>query len=354
MTINDKIIRNKLGLLNLAEELGNVSKACNMMGFSRDTFYRYRDAMAEGGVEALLDQSRKKPNLKNRTDEATEQAVIAMAFENPALGQVRVSNELRERGVFISPAGVRCVWLRHDLQTFKRRLTALEKRVAEEGLVLTENQVSALEKKKTREEACGEIETAHPGYLGSQDTFYVGTIKGVGRIYQQTFIDTYSKVGFAKLYTMKTPITAADILNDRVLPFFEQHGMGMLRILTDRGTEYCGKADSHDYQLYLALNDIDHTRTKTQSPQTNGICERFNRTILEEFYRIAFRKKIYRTLEALQKDLDEWMEKYNHKRTHQGKMCCGRTPMRTFLDAKHLWKEKVDDLNEQELEVAVS
>ena len=354
MTINDKIIRNKLGLLNLAEELGNVSKACNMMGFSRDTFYRYRDAMAEGGVEALLDQSRKKPNLKNRTDEATEQAVIAMAFENPALGQVRVSNELRERGVFISPAGVRCVWLRHDLQTFKRRLTALEKRVAEEGLVLTENQVSALEKKKTREEACGEIETAHPGYLGSQDTFYVGTIKGVGRIYQQTFIDTYSKVGFAKLYTMKTPITAADILNDRVLPFFEQHGMGMLRILTDRGTEYCGKANSHDYQLYLALNDIDHTRTKTQSPQTNGICERFNRTILEEFYRIAFRKKIYRTLEALQKDLDEWMEKYNHKRTHQGKMCCGRTPMRTFLDAKHLWKEKVDDLNEQELEVAVN
>lgn len=354
MTINDKIIRNKLGLLNLAEELGNVSKACNVMGFSRDTFYRYRDAMAEGGVEALLDQSRKKPNLKNRTDEATEQAVIAMAFENPALGQVRVSNELRERGVFISPAGVRCVWLRHDLQTFKRRLTALEKRVAEEGLVLTENQVSALEKKKTREEACGEIETAHPGYLGSQDTFYVGTIKGVGRIYQQTFIDTYSKVGFAKLYTMKTPITAADILNDRVLPFFEQHGMGMLRILTDRGTEYCGKADSHDYQLYLALNDIDHTRTKTQSPQTNGICERFNRTILEEFYRIAFRKKIYRTLEALQKDLDEWMEKYNHKRTHQGKKCCGRTPMRTFLDAKHLWKEKVDDLNEQELEVAVN
>jgi transposase InsO family protein len=354
MTINDKIIRNKLGLLNLAEELGNVSKACNIMGFSRDTFYRYRDAMAEGGVEALLDQSRKKPNLKNRTDEATEQAVIGMAFENPALGQVRVSNELRERGVFISPAGVRCVWLRHDLQTFKRRLTALERRVAEEGLVLTEDQVAALEKKKSREEACGEIETAHPGYLGSQDTFYVGTIKGVGRIYQQTFIDTYSKVGFAKLYTMKTPITAADILNDRVLPFFEQHRMGMLRILTDRGTEYCGRADSHDYQLYLALNDIDHTRTKTQSPQTNGICERFNRTILEEFYRIAFRKKIYRTLEALQKDLDEWMEKYNHKRTHQGKMCCGRTPMRTFLDAKHLWNEKVDDLNEQELEVAVN
>lgn len=345
MTINDKIIRNKLGLLNLAEELGNVSKACRIMGFSRDTFYRYRDAVDEGGFEALLDESRKKPNLKNRTDEATEQAVVAIAIENPALGQVRVSNELRERGVFISPAGVRCVWLRHELQTFNLRLKALEHRVAEEGLVLTEEQLAALEKKKEREEASGEIETAHPGYLGSQDTFYVGTIKGVGRIYQQTFIDTYSKVGFAKLYTMKTPITAADILNDRVLPFFEQHQMGMLRILTDRGTEYCGKPDSHDYQLFLVLNDIDHTRTKTQSPQTNGICERFNKTILNEFYQIAFRKKVYRSIEELQNDLDVWMEKYNNQRTHQGKMCCGRTPMATFLEGKSLWKEKVDDLN---------
>jgi transposase InsO family protein len=324
------------------------------MGFSRDTFYRYRDAVEEGGVEALLDQSRRKPNLKNRTDEATEEAVVEMAIENPALGQVRVSNELRERGVFISPAGVRSVWLRHELQTFKLRLKALERCVAEEGLVLTEEQLAALEKKKEREEASGEIDTAHPGYLGSQDTFYVGTMKGVGRIYQQTFIDTYSKVGFAKLYTMKTPITAADLLNDRVLPFFEQHQMGVLRVLTDRGTEFCGKADSHDYQLFLALNDIDHTRTKTQSPQTNGICERFHKTILEEFYQVAFRKKVYRSLEELQTDLDEWMQKYNNHRTHQGKMCCGRTPMQTFLEAKPLWKEKVDDLNNQEGQVLVS
>ena len=354
MTINDKIIRNKLGLLNLAEELGNVSKACRMMGFSRDTFYRYRDAMEEGGVEALLDQSRRKPNLKNRTDEATEHAVVEVAIENPALGQVRVSNELRQRGVFISPAGVRCIWVRHDLQTFKLRLKALEKRVAEEGMVLTEEQLVALEKKKEREEASGEIDTAHPGYLGSQDTFYVGTIKGVGRIYQQTFIDTYAKVGFAKLYTMKTPITAADLLNDRVLPFFEEHQMGILRILTDRGTEYCGKPESHDYQLFLVLNDIEHTRTKTQSPQTNGICERFNKTILQEFYQVAMRKRVYRSLEELQKDLDAWMDKYNNKRTHQGKMCCGRTPMQTFLDAKPLWQEKVDELNAQEGQLLAS
>lgn len=346
MTFNEKIIKPKIGLLNLAEELGNVSKACKVMGYSRDTFYRYKSAKEEGGIDALIDKNRHKPNLKNRTDEKTEEAVVAMAIENPAFGQVRVSNELRKRGFFISQAGVRCVWLRNSLHTFKLRLLALEKKVAEEGLILTERQVAALERKKEDDIACGEIETAHPGYLGSQDTFYVGTIKGVGKIYQQTFVDTYSKIAFAKLYTMKTPITAADLLNDRVIPFFEQHNMWILSMLTDRGTEYCGKAD-HDYELYLAVNDIDHRKTKAASPQTNGICERFHKTVLQEFYQIAFRKNLYKTVEELQTDLDKWTNWYNNERTHQGKMCCGRTPVQTFIDAKGIWKSKVDELNKE-------
>jgi transposase InsO family protein len=340
-----KIIKNKVGLLNLAEELGHVSKACKIMGFSRDTFYRYKSAVEEGGVESLFDKSRRQPNLKNRTDEATEQAVLNFAIDFPAHGQLRVSNELRKQGIFVSPSGVRCIWLRNHLASFKERLTALEKKSAEENLILTEAQVSALEKKKDDDVACGEIETAHPGYLGSQDTFYVGTLKGVGRVYQQTFVDTYSKVAHCKLYTTKTPITSADVLNDRVLPFFEEQGMGILRMLTDRGTEYCGKVEQHDYELYLALNDIEHTKTKARHPQTNGICERFHKTILNEFYQITFRKKIYETLDELQKDLDDWLYYYNHQRTHQGKMCCGRTPMETLLDGKKIWQEKVDNLN---------
>ncbi len=176
--------------------------------------------------------------------------------------------------------------------------------------------------------------------MGSQDTFYVGNLKGVGRVYQQTFVDTYSKVVFAKLYTMKTAITAADTLNDKVLPFFQSHGLPMLRILTDRGTEYCGKVENHDYQMYLAINDIDHTKTKVKSPQTNGICERFHKTILQEFYQITFRKHLYMSLEELQKDLDEWLDYYNNERTHQGKICCGRTPIETLIDGKLVWAEK--------------
>ncbi len=175
--------------------------------------------------------------------------------------------------MFISPSGVRSIWLRKDLENFKKSLTALEKQVAENGIILTEEQVAALERKKHDDEACGEIETALPGYLGSQDTFYVGNLKGVGRIYQQTFVDTYSKVAFAKLYATKTPITAADMLNDKVLPFFEVHELPMLKILTDRGAEYCGRVAQHEYQLYLAINDIDYTKTKAMSPQTNGICD---------------------------------------------------------------------------------
>lgn len=340
-----RIIGNKLGLLNLAEELGNVSKACQMMGVSRDTFYRYKSAKEEGGVEALLDKNRRKPNPKNRVEPQIEQAVLDFALECPAHGQVRASNELRKQGVFVSPSGVRSIWLRHQLQSRKLRLRALESKMAEEGLVLTEAQVIALERQKTLNEAHGEIETEHPGYLGSQDTYYVGTIKGIGRIYQQTFVDTYSKVAACKLYTTKTPITAAELLNDRVLPLLEAEGVDLIRVLTDRGTEYCGKPERHDYQLFLAINDIDHTRTKAYSPQTNGICERFHRTVKEEFYEIAFRKRVYSKLEDLQADLDAWVDRYNHERTHQGKMCCGRTPIETLRDGRALWDEKVSALN---------
>jgi transposase len=335
------VIKHKIGLLNLAEELGNVSKACRIMGLSRDTFYRYQNAVEQGGIEALIDQSRRKPNLKNRVDEQTEAAVVAYAIEQPAHGQVRASNELRKQGVFISPSGVRCVWLRNDLSCFKDRLKALEEKSAKENFILTESQVQALERKKHDDVVAGEIETAHPGYLGAQDTYYVGNLKGVGRIYQQTFIDTYAKVAFAKLYTTKTPITSADLLNDKVLPFYEQHQLPLLRILTDRGTEYCGKAETHDYQLYLAINDIEHTKTKARSPQTNGICERFHKTVNQEFYQVTFRKKVYRDLETLQLDLDQWIEYYNKERTHQGKMCCGRTPIETLEDGKAICEEKM-------------
>src|SRR6201989_1306513 len=311
-----------------------------MMGYSRDSFYRFKDLYEKGGELALKEISRRKPCLKNRIEEHIEKAVVELAVEKPALGQVRVANELAKGGILISPAGVRCVWLRHDLETFSKRLKALEAKTAQEGLILTEDQIRAPERAKEEKEAHGEIEPVHPGYLGAQDTYYVGTIKGVGRIYQQTFIDTYSKVAFAKLYDRKNALVAADLLNDKVLPCFEQQDVPLLRILTDRGTEYCGQREHHEYHLYLGVENIDHSRTRAKSPQTNGICERFHRTMQDEFYSVAFRKKLYSSLEQLQADLDSWLEEYNQRRPHSGKYCFGKTPLQTFLDARHLAHDK--------------
>ena len=344
MTNEEKIIKTKLGLLNLAQQLGNVSQACRVMGYSRDSFYRFRELYDEQGEAGLREISRRKPIVKNRVAPEVEEAVVELAIENPALGQVRVSNTLKQSGIFVSPSGVRSIWQRHALETFKKRLKALEERSAKENLVLTETQLQAMERAKEQREAEGEIETEHPGYLGSQDTYYVGTIKSIGRIYQQTFIDTYSKVAFTKLYTTRTALTSADLLNDRVLPWFEEQEVRLLRILTDRGTEFCGSIQTHEYQLYLAIEDIDHSRTKARHPQTNGICERFHKTVKEEFYEVAFRKKIYRSLEELQSDLDQWMEYYNGHRPHTGKHCEGRTPDQTFAESKVLAKQKEVDI----------
>ena len=352
MTQQQYIINRKLNIFELSEQLGNISEACRRLGVSRSHYYDIKSALQEEGVSGLLEKARNKPRIGNRVSIEIEERVLSYSLENPMHGQTRTANELKIEGVIVSPGGIRSIWLRHNLEKRALRLKRLEKWSAEEGHVLTESQVQALEQAKEEKEAHGEIETYHPGFLLGQDTVYIGYIKGIGKIYQQTGIDTYSNTGFAKVYTEKTAVTAADFINDKVLPFFDTHNLPLLRILTDRGTEYCGIREQHPFQLFLYLNDIDHSRTKARHPQTNGCTERFNQTLLDEFYQVAFRKKIYTTLEEIQTDLDAFLRRYNTQRTNQGKHCKGRTPMDTFTDGLELCRTYIHDRKEGDLEAA--
>lgn len=336
MTPNQYIIQRKLSILELGETLGNISDACRKMGASRQHYYDIKTTLEEEGLEGLVEKTRRAPRISNRVDQGVEEKILGYSLEFPTHGQVRVSNELKQKGVIVSPGGIRGVWLRLGLEKKGQRLKRLEKWAAENSNVLTENQVQALESAKEEKQAHGEVETFHPGFLVGQDTFYAAWIKGIGKIYQQTAIDTFSNVAFAKVYTEKTALTATDFLNDRILPFFDGHGVRLLRTLTDRGTEYCGVQDQHPYELFCYLNDIEHSRTKARHPQTNGACERMNQIILDEFWQVAFRKRIYTTLEEIQTDLDVWLVYYNEQRTNQGRHCDGRTPMQTFLEGKPL------------------
>jgi len=351
MTHKQYIISRKLNILELAQTLGNISEACRKLGVSRTHYYDIKRTIEEEGLQGLLEKSRKVPRIGNRVAPEVEQKVLDYSLEYPTHGQVRVANELKKIGVQVSAGGIRSIWLRHNLQTKAQRLKRLEKWAAENTGVLTESQVQALEDAREQKEAHGEVESHHPGFLLAQDTCYIGYIKGVGRLYQQTAIDTYSNVGFAKLYLERTSITAADFLNDRVLPFYDEHHVKVLRVLTDRGPEYCGRVETHPYELFLYLNDIDHTKIKPRRPQTNGSVERLNQTIEDEFYKVAFRKKLYKSLEEIQADLDEFMAYYNNERTNQGRHCQGRTPVETFMEGLELYERYVHENNLEEKEV---
>ena len=342
MTQQQYLINRKLNLVEFADTLKNISLACKKMGVSRQHYYDIKKAIQEEGLQGLMEKSRKGPRVGNRCPPETEQAILDYALEYPTHGQVRVSNELKRKlSVVISGGGVRSVWLRHQLENKSLRLKRLEKWSAEKNNILSESQVQALEEQKQEKEAHGEIETHHAGFLFAQDTYYVGYIKGIGKIYQQTGIDTFSNLGFAKLYLDKTQTVAADFLNSKVLPTFDEHGVSVLRVLTDNGKEYCGHQNSHHYQLFLYLNDIEHSRTKVRHRQTNGATEKLNQTIKNEFYSVAFRKKLYTSLKEMQDDLDEFMNEYNFDRTNQGKRCKGSTPYETFTKGVKLYNEMV-------------
>lgn len=329
MTAEKKIAQKRLTLLQVAERIRNVSEACRRHSISRSQFYEYKRAFQERGFDGLMDRPPIPKSFPNETPVDVKEKVIALSLKHPAWGQVRLSDQLRLEGIFVSPGTVRNIWIKEDLVTRYKRLLRLEEEKNGRDIDLTEEQILFLEKANPcfRER---KVESLYPGYLLSQDTFHVGRIKGVGRIWLQAVVDTYGSFAFGKLYTSKLPETAVDVLYDRVLPFYESQGLKIEHVLTDNGREYCGRPMIHPYEIFLELNDIEHRRTKVARPRTNGFVERFNRTVLDEFFRETFREKFYTSVEELQEDLDRWLHSYNYERPHRGYRNMGRRPIETI------------------------
>ena len=330
MTSKKKVARRKLSMLQLAEELGNVSKACKLMGYSRQQFYEIRRNFQTFGAEGLLDQlpGARGPH-PNRVPEEVEKAILEYSLNYPTHGCLRVAQQLALQGVDVSSGGVRGVWGRHDLLTKHQRLLRLEKATAKRKLKLTNEQIRLLERfsPEFRER---HIQTTHTGNLVAVDTFFVGTLKGVGRVYLQSVLDCYSRYAWGRLYTTKLPVTAVQTLNNHVLPFFEEHEAKIETILSDNGREFCGRPDRHPYELFLQLEEIEHRKTKVGRPQSNGFIERFHRTLLDEHFRIEGRRVWYETVEEMQESLDRYLAHYNTERAHQGRLMNGRTPYQAF------------------------
>jgi transposase len=333
MSTREKLIQARVSMLALADELQNISRACKVAGISRSHFYEVKEAFEKYGRDGLAPQARRRPRMPNQTPPEIEQQILAMTREYPTYSYVKISDQLKLIGVPAAASAVRGVWLRQGLLTRYERLLWLEREAAATGGPLTERVAKLLAKyQRQRLDPEQHVEAPYPGYLGRQDTYFVGTLKGVGRVYAQSFVDANNSWAAAKLYLSKIPMTAVDLLHDRVLPVYEATGIPLERVLTDNGREFCGRALQHPFELYLTVQQIEHRNTKVHSPQTNGFCERFHRTLKEEFFSVAYRKKLYGSVQELQEDLDTWLRFYNEERSHQGYRTQGRTPWQAFQD----------------------
>ncbi len=328
MNAETKIAQQRLSLLELAESLGNVAAACRERGVSRTQFYEYKRRFQTHGLGGLKDLPPIHQSHPQTTPPEVVDKLLALSLQNPTRGCNWLHDRLQLEGISISAPTIQGILNKQGMGSRYERLLKLEADVLQQAIDLTPQQVAWIEKANPcfRER---HVESRRPGELLSQDTFYVGNLKGVGRVYLHAVVDTFSSYAFGYLHTSKQPEAAALVVHNDVLPFYQARDLTVGAILTDNGREFCG-TDMHPYELYLTLNEIEHRRTKVRSPQTNGFIERFNRTALDEFFRIAFRTTFYESVEHLQTDFDQWLVSYNTQRPHQGYRNMGRTPSETI------------------------
>ena len=339
MNAETKIAHQRLSLLELAQNLGNVAEACRQRDVSRTQFYEYKRRFQTHGLAGLKDLPPIHHSHPQTTPVEVVDKLLALSIDSPTRGCNWLHDRLQLEGISVSAPTIQGILNKHSMGSRYDRLLKLEARAVEQEIELTPQQVAWIEKANPafRER---HVESRRPGELLSQDTFYVGRLKGVGKVYLHAVVDTFSSYAFGYLHTSKQPEAAALVVHNDVMPFYQAHDLTVGAILTDNGREFCG-TETHPYELYLSLNEIEHRRTKVRSPQTNGFIERFNRTVLDEFFRIVFRTTFYESVETLQADFDAWLVTYNTERPHQGYRNMGRRPIETIM--LYLETVKVED-----------
>jgi transposase InsO family protein len=303
----EKIAYQRLGVLELADALGNVSQACRERGVSRAQFYEFRHRYTELGLPGLADQPQSQKHPRSTPPDVAEK-ILELSFMHPDWGCTRLSDFLKETGVSVSSPTVQNILIKHRMGSKRERILHVEERAVRESLELTSEQIAVVENYNPsfRER---HAESIRPGEVLVQDTYFVGNLKDVGNVYAQFVVDTFSSYAFAYLHTGKLPMYGVMILHNDVLPFFREQKLPISIMLTDRGRLYCGQ-EKHPYELYLTIHQIDHQRTRARR-HTNGFMERFKRMVSDEFFKLALKQKLYRSIATLQSDLTEWMAHFN-------------------------------------------
>lgn len=332
MAKSDPRVSSKVAFLRLAEELGNVSQACRIMGYSRDTYYRLKKQYDKGGVGALVNQSRSRQLVKNQVARDIQQRVLELAYESPELGQRAVAERLTAQGMKISHNGVRSVWLRYDLETRQKRLEALKAKSDQGELLITEKQMEAFRVLARRyTDDSGELISRYPGYLLVQDTFAVDHFEKLGRLYLHIAIDSYTRYTFARYSLHKSAESCREFLVEEVIPWSQEQGFQIQKILTDRGSEFYNPRTPNEYQTLLREKGIEHLLVKAyNSSQLNGLCRQFEKLVETEFLSSIARENQNKRLWKLQERLDRWMDKYNTETAQPARYCYGKTPAETL------------------------
>jgi transposase InsO family protein len=330
MTLDDSVHGMRLRAIQRAQALGNVAAVCRELGISRTLFYRWRRRLERYGVDGVHPRrQRARRGRPVQVPAEVERLVLSVAISTGTWGCARIAAYLRRTWhLRIAPSTVQRLLHRMGLATRRARLTVLEQQAARTAGLLTERTRERLW--RARHGCTRHVHAREPGELVCLDTFYIGNLKGVGKVWQITACDAASSYGTAWLLPSHTAVAAAAFLRDVVVPLYRRAGWRLARVLTDGGPEFKGAFDDVCRQL-----GIRHTRTKPRHAWTNGFVERLQGTILQEHWRVAFRRRYFTTQAALQRSLADFIRYYNDDRPHQGYRTRGQTPAALFWGAVH-------------------